>query len=118
MDTQKYKELLKQEQAELVAELGPIAVKDSITGIYTATVSKDDATPEADESDLGDRNESYEENSAITETLAARLTDVEDALQKIENGSYGFCETSGEPIEEDRLMANPAARTCKVHLND
>jgi RNA polymerase-binding transcription factor DksA len=50
--------------------------------------------------------------------LELRLKDINDALNKIEraDGSYGKCETSGEMIEEDRLMANPAARTCKLHM--
>ena len=33
------------------------------------------------------------------------------ALQKIKAGAYGVCEISGEPIEVERLAANPAART-------
>jgi RNA polymerase-binding transcription factor DksA len=35
----------------------------------------------------------------------------------MENGTYGVCEKSGKPIELDRLMANPAARTCKEMMN-
>jgi RNA polymerase-binding transcription factor DksA len=48
----------------------------------------------------------------------ARLTDVKDALAKIDAGTYGICETSGEPIEEARLRANPAARTCMHHITN
>ena len=40
-----------------------------------------------------------------------------DALERIEKGTYGICEVGNEEIEEDRLNANPAARTCKAHLN-
>lgn len=118
IDTQLYKTLLETERDELVSELGDISRKDEVTGIYTADVDKEDAIPEADESDLGDRNEEYEGNSALTDTFSARLKDVEDALKKIEEGKYGICEVSGDPIEEDRLMANPAARTNKAHMND
>lgn len=110
--------MLDAERAQLLSSLGDLATKDPITGIYTADLDKDEVTPEADESDLGDRNEEYEESAALTDTLSARLKDVEDALAKIENGTYGICEVSGEPIEEDRLMANPAARTNKAHMND
>ncbi len=117
IDTQKYQALLEAEQTELLSQLGDISRKDPLTGAYLADISKDDATHEADESDLGDRNEEFEESAALTDTLSARLKDVEDALKKIENGNYGICEVSEEPIEEDRLMANPAARTCKAHMN-
>jgi RNA polymerase-binding transcription factor DksA len=67
--------------------------------------------------DLADKAENYEERTAMLNTLEARLVDVNLALQKISDGNYGKCEVSGEMIEEDRLMANPAARTCKAHMN-
>jgi DnaK suppressor protein len=50
-------------------------------------------------------------------TLQARLSDVNRALDKIEAGTFGSCEVSNEPIEADRLEANPAARTNKANMN-
>lgn len=38
------------------------------------------------------------------------LFEIELALQRIENGCYGICEETQEPIEEDRLMAIPWTR--------
>jgi RNA polymerase-binding transcription factor DksA len=38
------------------------------------------------------------------------LGDVQDALARIENGSYGTCLTCGEPIEPQRLRALPTAK--------
>jgi RNA polymerase-binding transcription factor DksA len=35
----------------------------------------------------------------------------------MEEGKYGICKVCGEEIEEARLEANPAAETCKAHLN-
>jgi RNA polymerase-binding transcription factor DksA len=37
---------------------------------------------------------------------------------QIEKGAYGTCKICGEKIEEDRLEANPAAQTCKLHMNE
>ena len=34
------------------------------------------------------------------------------AIKKIENGTYGFCEETGEPIGIKRLMARPIATLC------
>ena len=34
---------------------------------------------------------------------------IDSALRKIEDGSYGFCEDTGEPISLKRLMARPIA---------
>lgn len=73
---------------------------------------------EADKNERADRIEEYEENSAVQVTLEDRLKEVNDALERIEKAKYGICEIKGEEIEEDRLNANPAARTCKIHIND
>ena len=40
------------------------------------------------------------------------LTEVEDALEKFDAGTYGLCEICGAPIPEARLEAKPAARQC------
>ena len=40
------------------------------------------------------------------------LQDIQDALQKIENGTYGECENCGEDISIARLEANPMAKLC------
>ncbi len=42
----------------------------------------------------------------------AELREVEAALGRIEQGSYGTCETCDGPIGEERLHANPAALRC------
>ena len=66
---------------------------------------------------MADSIEQYDNNKAILEQLEIRLNEVKRALEKIENGTYGKCEVSGEDIELDRLEANPAAKTCKAHMN-
>jgi DnaK suppressor protein len=70
----------------------------------------------ADENEAADQLEDFEERQAETATLQERRTEIKDALTKIDDGKYGICEVSGEEIEEDRLEANPAARTCKAHM--
>ncbi len=40
------------------------------------------------------------------------LRDVDDALARVADGSYGTCESCGRPIAAERLAARPAARTC------
>jgi RNA polymerase-binding transcription factor DksA len=71
----------------------------------------------ADDSETADRIEEYEGNTAVLKELEIRYNDVKNALAKIKNDKYGFCEIGGEPIEEERLIANQAARTCKKHMN-
>ncbi|MBI5005252.1 MAG: hypothetical protein HZC03_01470 [Candidatus Lloydbacteria bacterium] len=73
---------------------------------------------EADKNERADRIEEFETNAAIETTLEDRLNETKEALGRIEAGTYGVCEIGGEEIEHDRLMANPAARTCKKHINE
>ncbi|MDQ3953789.1 MAG: TraR/DksA C4-type zinc finger protein [Actinomycetota bacterium] len=44
-----------------------------------------------------------------------RLEDVRRALEKLDAGTYGVCETCGRPIPDERLEAVPAARYCVEH---
>ncbi len=115
IDTNVYKTMLESEREEILNDLKGVAVRDTVTGEFN-TVS-DTSETEADELDLDNRNEDYETDSALTDTLSLRLKEVEHALERINNGTYGICEVSGEPIEEDRLNANPSARTCSAHMN-
>jgi RNA polymerase-binding transcription factor DksA len=52
------------------------------------------------------------ELDAIAGTLADSLREVEDALGKLEAGTYGACESCGQEIAPARLEAKPAARLC------
>ena len=42
-----------------------------------------------------------------------RLSLIERALQRLNDGSYGFCLSCGAAIEIDALQTNPAAETCQ-----
>ena len=54
--------------------------------------------------------------SGITQTLGerqqARLGNIDEALARIEAGTYGDCQTCGQPIGEERLEANPTTTFC------
>jgi DnaK suppressor protein len=49
---------------------------------------------------------------SLAHSLQDQLADVERALAKLEDGSYGKCENCGRDIQEARLEAMPAARLC------
>jgi RNA polymerase-binding transcription factor DksA len=107
MDTQHFKEKLEAEEAELKREIGENT---------RAPRAEDTSATESDE--LADKIEDLEEENVENAGLKVRLSNVARALKKIEDGTYGVCEISGEKIEEDRLEANPAARTCKAHMGE
>ncbi len=115
IDTTLYKTLLETERDEILSDLKGVASLDTLTGEFSAV--SDTAETEPDELDLDNRNEEYEVDSAVSDALAPGLKEIENALQKIQNGTYGNCETCDQPISEERLMANPSARTCTVHMN-
>jgi RNA polymerase-binding transcription factor len=52
------------------------------------------------------------EVEALSGTLLETLREVEHALDKLDSGEYGLCESCGQPISEARLEAKPAARFC------
>ncbi len=49
--------------------------------------------------------------------LAQLLSDVDAALERIEKGTFGLCETCGGEIEHDRLLADPLVRYCLEDLS-
>ena len=62
--------------------------------------------------DAGDMSQDLfarEMDATIGEQVLRRLADVDRALQKIEEGTYGICDDTGEPIPRGRLEAVPEA---------
>jgi RNA polymerase-binding transcription factor DksA len=53
-----------------------------------------------------------EKDLSILEHVDAQIADVERALGRLEQSSYGTCEACGRRIDDDRLRARPAARFC------
>jgi DnaK suppressor protein len=115
IDINYFKEKLEEEFILVEKELNEIGRKNPDNKAdWEAEPSTD--VDSADPNETADKIEEYEENTAVLKELEIRYNDVKDALAKIENGTYGQCEISAEPIEEERLIANPAARTCKKHM--
>ena len=52
----------------------------------------------------------YFQESILQEHEKELKYDILDALAKIKNGSYGYCEETGEPIEVKRLLTIPTAK--------
>lgn len=51
------------------------------------------------------------------DNLAYLLQEVDTALEKMEQGTYGICETCHDPIEPERLAVDPLIRNCLDHLS-
>lgn len=118
IDTKHFEDLLLSEQKKLEEELSTIGRKNPDNKEDWEPVESDTNNNAAEEGDLAEGMKEFENNRGILNQLETRLNEVKSALQKIKDGTYGVCEISGEPIEIDRLEANPAAKTCEAHMND
>lgn len=60
--------------------------------------------------------------SALTEFgdtahLVELIREVDAALERINTGTFGLCEVCHDPIEEERILADPLVRVCLGHLS-
>ncbi len=102
MDTKHFRQKLLEKERELLAQLPHLEseTRDSVKPEVGDVI--DEAT--ADQA----ISESSEEETVISQTLE----EVRDALQRIEDGTYGRCIACGREIEPARLEAVPWAAYC------
>ena len=65
--------------------------------------------------DIVDQASSYTEKNVEMKAINRQIkliSKINQAIKKIENGTYGFCEETGEPIGIKRLIARPVATLC------
>jgi len=62
--------------------------------------------------DIGTDNYEIENILGLMDSERKILIEIDIALSRIENGTYGICEMNGEPIPKARLEAIPWARYC------
>ena len=55
-------------------------------------------------------------SSGRNENLRQLLSEVDSALERMESGTFGICETCHDTIEKDRLISDPLVRYCIDHL--
>ena len=64
------------------------------------------------QADVGSETFEREKDLSILERVEGELDDVEHALRRLEEGTYGTCEACGRTIGDARLEVQPAARFC------
>lgn len=101
-DLASFKELLEKEAGELEAQLKGIKKnKDFGSDVDAFDGETDEAEEDANTVDL-------------IETNKHRLEDIEAALEKIAQGTYGACEKCQKTIEIPVLQASPESQLCKA----
>ena len=107
MDVSRYKQRL----SDLEASLSRRTTRDVESGREQLI----DAAADAGDASVADESESEDFTQAQLD--ATILQQVQDALRRIENGTYGQCLVDGGPIDPKRLGAVPWARYCIRHQN-
>lgn len=103
MNTKVYEEKLKKEKADIEVELKKIPEVPNLGDDIEGEVFEEE-TDEAEE---------YVTDLGVKDSLKKRLQEINAALEKIGQGTYGKCKQCGGMISEDILNANPEARFCK-----
>lgn len=109
VDEQATRERLERERArvgELIAELRSEGL-DEEQAAQSGDLTHYDQHPADQASEMFER----EKDLAILEGLEVDLAEIEAALQRLDEGTYGVDENTGDPIDPERLEARPTART-------
>jgi DnaK suppressor protein len=107
MNPETYRSRLQQLESDLARRLK----RDVDTG-------RNVANDQAESGDIAMTEELKDEYFTGAQSDAAVLTQVRDALRRIDEGTYGRCVIDGEPIEEKRLQSIPWTPYCLKHQQE
>jgi RNA polymerase-binding protein DksA len=65
-----------------------------------------------DQADTGTKTFEREQEISLANSILEKINQVERALERLDDGSYGWCERCGNPIPVERLAAFPSATLC------
>ena len=103
---EKHKAYFKKKLIEWKSEI----IRSNNEALYNS--SMDDNSTSAD---IVDQASSYTDKNVEMRAINRQIkliSKIDSALRKIKDGTYGFCEETGEPIGIKRLMARPIATLC------
>jgi len=103
-----YKALLIEKRKEILHNV--VEIEDETLRKSRLDASGDLSSMPIHMADLGTDNYQQEFSLGLMDSERRLITEIDDALQRIENGTYGMCEGTGQPISKARLEAQPWAR--------
>lgn len=86
-----------------------------LRSVEDLTVSSDDL---ADEADLATNVINQQVSFSMRQRELSKLRSIEEALYRVEEGTYGYCEECDEEIGEKRLMNQPWTTLCITHAEE
>ncbi len=113
MDDTRARELLEDERRRLETIRADID-EGGVVGVRDEQDVQEDAAGQHP-GDVATETHDRSRDIGLLEQVAQELADIEDALRRLEDGTYGRCEVCGAPIPDDRLEANPTARYDAEH---
>jgi DnaK suppressor protein len=105
VDREQVATTLEAERSRLLHQLHELGADES--GDLTGEVDFGDAF-----ADAGAATAERTETMGIVETLKTRLEEVDAALTKLADGTFGICSSCGEEIEPDRIAHRPTSVKC------
>jgi RNA polymerase-binding transcription factor DksA len=108
IDVGQFRERLESERERVSGLIS--SLRDEI-GTSEAEQTGELASYDQHPADQGSETFEREKDLSILEGLENELAEIEAALQRVDDGTYGFDEVTGEPIDPNRLEAVPTART-------
>jgi DnaK suppressor protein len=102
MDVQSFKDALLKKRLELLGT----------GGMRPLQASMENNTRQGDMADQASGNNEVHIQLKLKQTDAKILQAIDEALGRIDKGTYGVCRDCGEPIAEARLRAIPWTRVC------
>jgi DnaK suppressor protein len=106
MESAELYKTLKKEKTELVERL------EQLRSLGQPSADRKEGSPFGKREEGADEASELEKRLALRRRLEESLAEVEHALQKYESGTYGLCDSCGQPIEKARLEAIPQASLC------
>ena len=85
-------------------------IKSNSQALYSSNLIDNVSSP-----DIVDQASSYTEKNVEMRTVNRQIklvSKIDAALKRLKDGTYGFCEETGEPIGLKRLIARPIATLC------
>lgn len=96
-----------------------LSEKERLEKELEAIATKDGENYKTNFPDIGDKDEDnelevseYEQAIDAEKRIVNLLNDTMEALKRVENNTYGYCDNCKEEIDPERLKAYPAAKTC------
>jgi len=115
-NTEHYKKLLERELKLLEADLKTVGRINPDNPKDWEAVPPESENMGAEIEEVAEKMDEYESNTAVLKQLEIKYNEVKEALARANDGTFGKCIVCGKDIEDDRLGANPAAKTCKKHM--